>query len=424
MYASFGLLDLGLWVLWDFLCLNPWIFWEILVTPLADKIASWIQEAGRPITFARFMDMALYDPDHGYYTTGGNRGPTGDSSSPIGMEGGDFYTAPCVSPFLAKSLVRQFQEIDVLLGYPSEFSLVEMGPGEGQLIHDVIDEIARVDPGLFNRLSVILVERSPYLRALQAQALGAYSSNIKIKWISGLDSIDDESFVGVVVSNELVDAFPVHRVRMESEGLKEIYVNYIDGQFVEHLDEPSTDSLLDTLKALDVKLPDGMTTEINVNAVEWMQQVARVLHRGVVLTIDYGHTSQDYFSPTRKDGTLMCYYRHTVTTNPYERIGEQDMTAHVNFSSLAQVGTSAGLTLTGFTNLMHFFMGLGIDEMVAGYAQESDEVKSAIELLRPQGMGTTFKVLVQHKGLEAPNIQALRHRPFFDGVLTPVESKA
>jgi len=394
------------------------------VTPLSDKIASWIQEAGTPITFARFMDMALYDPDHGYYTTGGNRARTGDSSSPIGMEGGDFYTAPCVSPFLAKSLVRQLQEVDALLENPPEFTLLEMGPGEGRLIHDVIDEMATQDLGLLSRLTVILVERSPYLRTFQEQALSAYSSRMKIHWIADLDSLDAESFVGVVVSNELVDAFPVHRVRMESECLKEIYVNYVDGQFVEHLDEPSTDELLNTLKALDVELPDGMTTEINVNAVGWMQQVARVLRRGVVLTIDYGHTSQDYFSPTRKDGTLMCYYRHTVTTNPYERIGEQDMTAHVNFSRLAQVGDTAGLTLTGFTNLMHFFMGLGIDEMVAGYAQESEEVKAAIELLRHQGMGTTFKVLVQHKGLEAPNLQALKHRAFFDGALMPVRCQA
>ena len=392
------------------------------MTPLSDKIASRIQEAGGPIPFADFMDMALYDLDYGYYTTGGNRGRTGDFSSPIGLEGADFYTAPCVSPFLAKSLVRQLQEIDDLLGHPSEFTLLEMGPGEGRLIRDVLDESARTDPALFSRLAVVLVERSPYLRNLQEQALVAYSSNSKITWISGLGALADESLVGVVVSNELVDAFPVHRVRMEPEGLKEIYVNYVDGRFVEHFDDPSTDALFNTLKTLDVDLPVGMTTEINVKAVEWMHQVARVLCRGVVITIDYGHTSQDYYSLTRKDGTLMCYYRHTVTTNPYERIGEQDMTAHVNFSCLAQVGEADGLSLTGFTNLMHFFMGLGIDEMVAGYAQESDEVKAAIELLRPQGMGSTFKVLIQHKGLEVPTLQALRHRAFFDSVLTPVGS--
>ena len=390
------------------------------MTPLAEKIAFWIKETGAPITFARFMDMALYDPEHGYYTTGGNRSKKKNTALPIGMAGGDFYTAPCVSPFLAKSLVRQFQEIDHLLGQPSEFTLLEMGPGEGRLIKEVVDEIAQLDHGLFSRLAIILVEQSPYLRNLQKRTLGAYSETVTINWVSDLGSLHDESLVGVVFSNELVDAFPVHRVRMEHDGLKEIFVDYVNGQFVEQLDEPSTDELLNTLNALDVELRVGMTTEINVNAAEWMHQVARVLRRGVVLTIDYGHTSQDYFSPVRKDGTLMCYYRHTVTTNPYERIGEQDMTAHVNFSSLAQGGEKAGLTLTGFTNLMHFLMSLGIDDMVAGFDQESDEVKAAVELLRSQGMGTTFKVLIQHKGVEVHILQALRHRPFFEHVLTPV----
>lgn len=392
-------------------------------TPLSQKIASHIRETNRPITFSQFMDMALYDGEHGYYATGGNRGRMNLPSSPIGMDGGDFYTAPCVSPFLAKALVRQLQEVDALLGHPSEFTLLEMGPGEGLLMKDVLEEIGKVDTSLYSRLVVVLVERSAYLRGKQEETLKGYSQTVQITWATDVEALNNDSLVGVVVSNELVDAFPVHRVRMTQEGLKEIFVNFIDGQFVEQLGEPSTDELLNTLKELEVELPVGFTTEINVHAVGWIQHVARVLRRGVVMTIDYGHTSQDYFSPMRKSGTLMCYYRHTVTTNPYERIGEQDMTAHVNFSSLAQVGERAGLSLTGFTNLMHFLMSLGIDEMVAEYDQESEEVQAAIQLLRPQGMGTTFKVLIQHKGLESPNLQALRHRPFFEHVLTPAECR-
>jgi SAM-dependent MidA family methyltransferase len=395
-------------------------FFGIIVTPLSQKIASRISEAGSPLTFAQFMEMALYDPDHGYYMTGGGRSRGENSASPIGMEGGDYYTAPCLSPFLAKCLARHLQEIDDLLGQPSEFTLLEMGPGEGQFIKDVLDELARLDPGLCSRVSAILIESSPYLRSLQERMLKANSKTAKIIWASNLGVLDDESLVGMVLSNELVDAFPVNRVRMTSEGLKEIYVNHVDGQFVEQLEDPSTDELSNSLKALDVGLPVGFTTEINLNAMDWMQQVARVLRRGVVVTIDYGHTSQDYISPMRKDGTLLCYYRHTVAANPYERIGDQDMTAHVNFSSLAQVGEQAGLSLTGFTNLMYFLMSLGIDEMVSGYDQESEEVQAAVQLLRPQGMGTTFKVLIQHKGLEVPKLQALRHRPFLEHVLIPV----
>ena len=391
-----------------------------MATPLSRKIATCILESGAPLTFAQFMEMALYDPEHGYYLTGGNRSSLGGHASPIGTQGGDFFTAPCVSPFLAQCVVRQLQEIDVLLGSPSEFTILEMGPGEGRFIKDLLDEIVKRDSDLYSRLSVILVERSPYLRTLQEEALASLYEQTGVTWITDLRALKDDSVIGVLLSNELVDAFPVHRIRMEKDGLREIYVDHVAEAFVELIDEPSTDELAECLKASDAELPVGFTTEINLNALDWMQQVARVLHRGVVITIDYGHTSQDYFSPERKDGTLICYYQHSVSTNPYERIGEQDMTAHVNFSSLAQTGEHAGLGLTGFTNLMHFLMSLGIDEMVADFDQESDEVKSAVELLRPHGMGTVFKVLIQHKGLDRPTLQALRHRPFFEHVLTPV----
>jgi len=390
-----------------------------VATPLSQKIASCILESGSPMTFARFMEMALYDSEHGYYSTGGNRSELASHASPIGMQGGDFFTAPCVSPFLAHCTVRQLQEIDGLLGHPSQFTILEMGPGEGRFIKDLLDQIARRDSDFYSRLSVILVEQSPYLQTLQEQALASLHEQTAVTWISDLKSLKDGSVLGVFLSNELVDAFPVHRVRMEKDGLKEIYVDHVAGTFVELSDDPSTDELSQFLKAVDVELPVGFATEINLNALNWMQQVARVLYRGVVLTVDYGHTSQDYFSPERKDGTLICYYQHSVGTNPYERIGEQDMTAHVNFSSLAQTGEQAGLELTGFTNLMHFLMSLGIDEMVADFDQGSDEVNSTIELLRPHGMGTVFKVLIQHKSLEVSTLQALRHRPFFEHVLIP-----
>ena len=390
------------------------------MTPLSQNIAARIRETGDPITFARFMENALYDPDYGYYMTGGERRRTGIFPSPIGMEDGDFYTAPCLSPFLARCVCGQLQEIDALLGQPSEFTLLEMGPGDGRFIKDMLEELARINSSLLSRLTVILLERSPSLRHLQEQTLASfpfYQENIT--WASDLGALRDDSIEGVVVSNELVDAFPVHRVRMGKDGLQEIYVNYVNGQFCEQLKEPSSEEVWNAVQALDVTLPAGFTTEVNLEALAWEKHVARVLRRGVVLTIDYGHTTQDYCSPLRNNGTLMCYYRHTVTTNPYERVGEQDITAHVNFSSLAQVGEQAGLSLTGFTNLMHFLMSLDIDEMVAGHDQESNEVQAAAQLLHPGGMGTTFKVLIQHKGFVAPKLQALRYQPFFEHVLMP-----
>jgi len=388
-------------------------------TALSQKIVSHIQDTGRPLTFFQFMEMALYDEEYGYYATGGDRARLKVPASLIGLDGGDYYTAPCVSSFFAQALARQLREVDALLGYPSEFTLLEMGPGHGQCMKDVLEEITRADPGLFSRLNVILIEPSGFLRQIQERTLEDLSHRANITWVKDLCDLPDNSVHGFVMSNELVDAFPVHRVRMERDGFKEIYVNHVEGQFVEQLDEPSTDELTKTLRELDANLPVGFTTEINVSAMTWMQQVARVVGRGVVVTIDYGHTSQDYFSPVRKDGTLLCYFRHTVSTNPYEHIGEQDITAHVNFSNLAQVGEKAGLSVTGFTNLMHFLMSLGIEEMVAGFDQESEEIQAAVELLRPQGMGTTFKVLVQHKDVDASSLRALRHRPFFEHVLIP-----
>ena len=174
------------------------------------------------------------------------------------------------------------------------------------------------------------------------------------------------------------------------------------------------------LNDLDVALPVGFTTEISLEAVKWIEEVARGLGRGVVLTVDYGHAAQDYFASERKHGTLLGYYRHAVSMNPFTRVGEQDLTAHVNFSSLARAGERAGLTVTGFTNLLHFLMSLVIDELVNGCDQESAEVKAAAQLLRPHGMGTTFKILIQHKGLDISTLRGLRRRPFFDSALTGV----
>jgi SAM-dependent MidA family methyltransferase len=148
-----------------------------------------------------------------------------------------------------------------------------------------------------------------------------------------------------------------------------------------------------------------------------MTRVARVFHRGMVITVDYGHTGSDYYASDRKDGTFLCYYRHSISTNPYVRVGEQDMTAHVNFSALAKCGKECGLLPVGFTTLANWLMGLGVEEMVEAQDSESHEVQALSQLLRPHGMGTTFKVFVQQKGIESVPLQGLRYRAFFDDVL-------
>ncbi len=383
------------------------------------KITTLIEQAG-PLTFARFMELALYDEEDGYYMMGGSR-PR--SASPIGMEGGDFFTAPCLSPLLARCLVGQLVEIDERLGHPDVFHLVEMGPGEGVLLRDMLRECEERHASLVPRLACILVERSPALRRRQRETLSAWNMHEdRIQWVDDLGRVSDGSLTGMLFSNELVDAFPVHRIRMTQDGLRELYVTSRDHEFMEIAGEPSTPELASFLTDLGVALPDGFTTEINLEAVKWITHVARVLDRGVVITIDYGHTSRDYFAPERKNGTLMGYHRHTVSTNPYVRVGEQDLTAHVNFSSLAHAGERAGLTTMGLTNLAHFLMSLGIEDLIRDCDQESDMVRMAASLLRHHGMGTTFKILIQHKGAALSPLRGLRHRPFFDSALAAVPS--
>lgn len=361
------------------------------------------------------MELALYHPEFGYYTR------TAEPQERIGPKG-DYYTSFDTHPLLARALAGQVGQIDEQLGRPDPFTLVEMGPGKGLLARDFLTACDRHNPSLASRLRYILIERSPAMVAAQKKSLAPWLGTPCVAWLNGLADLRDGAVTGAMLSNELVDAFPVHRIRMVDGEPKELYVACADGQFVEQAGPLSTPLLADYLKrlaALDVTLPNGYTTEINLQAITWMREVARVLGRGVAITIDYGHTAQDLYGPTRLRGTLLCYSRHQAFEDPYVRVGLQDMTAHVDFSTLATVGEEAGLRVTGFTNQTSFLMGLGAEQMLAGLDPESAEMQSAIQLLRPDGMGRTFKILVQHKGIAEPALDGLKFKPFFGSALTP-----
>jgi SAM-dependent MidA family methyltransferase len=301
-----------------------------------------------------------------------------------------------------------------------------MGPGKGLLAREVLKACETDHPSLAARLRYILVERSPAMVAVQRESLAPWLDTPRVSWLNGLADLSDGAIIGAMFSNELVDAFPVHRIRIVDGKPRELYVAYADGRFVEQTGPLSTPLLTDYLKrlaTLDITLPDGYTTEINTPAIAWMKEVARVLGRGVAITIDYGHTAQDLFGPDRKRGTLLCYSRHQASEDPYVRVGMQDMTAHVDFTALATAGEEAGLRVTGFTNQTSFLMGLGAEQMLAGLEPDSLEMQSAIHLLRPDGMGRTFKILVQHKGMPDPRLDGLQFKPFFGSALTPREVK-
>ncbi|HJS67201.1 MAG TPA: class I SAM-dependent methyltransferase, partial [Nitrospiraceae bacterium] len=236
------------------------------------------------------------------------------------------------------------------------------------------------------------------------------------------DGLALQSVTGLFFSNELIDAFPVHRVQVKAGRTEELYVDYREGRFVDCLRPLSSAALIHYLQHLNVSWPEGYRTEVNLLAMDWMEQVARRMDHGFVMTIDYGHTAQDLYGPERRNGTFLCYFQQQTNEDPFLRVGEQDMTAHVDFSSLASAGEAQGLHVTGFTNQMSFLMGLGVEEMIGALELESPEFRAAIHLLKPDGMGSTFKVLVQHKGISCPELDGLKFKPFFGTALARNES--
>lgn len=256
------------------------------------------------------------------------------------------------------------------------------------------------------------------MRELQRRNLAPWLSKPGlVTWVEGLDGLAPESVTGLFLSNELVDAFPVHRIQVTAGRTEELYVDYREGQFVECLMPLSTPLLAQYLGRLPATFPEGYRAEVNLQAIDWMEQVAQRIDRGFVVTIDYGHTAQDLYGPERKNGTFLCYFQQLTNEDPFMRVGEQDMTAHVDFSCLAAVGEEQGLHVTGFTNQMSFLMGLGVDEMIGELEPESREFRAAIHLLKPDGMGSTFKVLIQHKGIRHPELDGLKFKPFFGSAL-------
>ena len=379
---------------------------------LVTAIEAEIESRG-PIPFARFMELALYHPQFGYYMR-----PPDPGTERIGWTG-DFYTSPDVHPFLGRALARQAAQVDALLGYPDPFTVVEMGPGKGLLAQHFLAASGQESASFGRRLQYVLIERSPAMRSLQQQRLQPWLAEAgKVIWVEDVTSLAPDSVTGLMFSNELVDAFPVHRIEQVGGETKEIFVDSRAGRFVECIKPVSDSAIHDYLRRLKVELPDGYRTEINLLAPVWMKQVAASLRRGLVVTIDYGHSAQDLYGPDRSNGTLLCYHSQMTSEDPYMRVGQQDMTAHVDFTTLATVGEAAGLPVTCFNNQMSFLMGLGVEEMIGELEPESPEFRAAIHLLKPDGMGRTFKILVQHKDIAQPVLDGLAFKPFFGTALS------
>jgi SAM-dependent MidA family methyltransferase len=379
-----------------------------LIAAIASEIAAF-----GPIPFVRFMELALYHPQFGYYMRS-----TEPAQERIGWRG-DFYTSSDVHSILGQAVAKQAEQMYRLLGRPHPFTIVEMGPGKGLLAKHIISTCAHRYGSFFQHLRYVLIDRSPAMRELQRGNLAPWLDRPDlVAWMDDPANMGPHGVTGLFFSNELLDSFPVHRVQVTSKGIEELGVDYRDGKFVECLMPLSSDILAHRLRLVSADWPEGYRTEINLRASDWMKEVAQRLNRGFVLTVDYGHSARDLYRPDRKRGTFLCYYQQSVNEDPFLRVGDQDMTAHVDFSSLAEIGEGHNLRTTGFTNQMSFLMGLGVEQMIAELEQDSPQFTAAIHLLRPHGMGTTFKVLIQHKGILQPELDGLQYKPFFDSALT------
>ena len=373
-------------------------------TPLNDIITARINGQGR-ITFADFMAACLYEPGLGYYTSPGRK---------VGAEG-DFYTSITVHAAFGRVIAREIAQMWRSMESPVRFTLVECGAGNGRLACDIMDFLAEREPEMYQSIRLLLVEQEPSLESAQREMLNAHVN--RLGWLSPDEFASGRfTFSGCLYSNELIDALPIHRVIMTAEGLREIYVTVKEGEFAEEAGEPSTPEIAAYLQRIAVELHPGQQAEVNLNAPKWLAAAAKALQQGFILTVDYGYTAAELYTPRRKLGTLLCYYRHQTEENPYLRLGLQDITTHVDFTTLMKCGEQSGLQNEWFGEQYRFLLSAGIVEEIEKIERSkvSEEEKLRLRLtlkkliLPDGGMGETFKVLIQSRGVNTPQLLCRR----------------
>ena len=362
--------------------------------PLLDWIVEQITIEG-PVTFARFMEWALYHPEYGYYSAGPALGPRGD-----------FTTSPEASPAFGKLLARHVIEIDALLDKPDPLHLIECGPGNGTLAADLLEALAGAAPSLYQRVHYWLVEVSAALAARQKSLLLAQYSP-KMQWVTDLSAIPP-GCDGALIANEVVDAFPVHVLENVNGRLAEHFVDLGGGEDARiriRFGEPSSSALTNFLTRYSIDLQPGQKVEINLAISGWIGQVADVLRRGVATVIDYGDISPARYSDARLEGTLLGYFGGSVTDNLLAHPGRQDLTALVDFTALADDAALVGLTKVAITRQVNFLLGLGLGTTLTaenggmGLGSALRDRRGLQALVSPEGLGK-FHVLLLSKGLD------------------------
>ncbi len=364
------------------------------MTALEELIRAEIR-AGGPMRFDRFMEMALYYPGKGYYAKVGGPSQIGQS--------GDFYTSVSVGPLFGSLLARQFFQMWREMSFPMRFWIMEQGAHDGQLACDILEWTRSETPEFFEAIRYGIVQSTGAL-SMHQKCAPEPALISHITWFENLGELAAEKPVGVFFSNELVDAFPIRSVTYRSERWMEQHVD-IDGDELRWVDRPMKDiELARAIEALPLPTIERYTTEINLRALHWIAEVANSLERGYVLTIDYGHPAASYYAPHRAGGTLTAYVKHHPVDDVLAEPGMRDITAHVDFTSLARAGEEAGLTTLGFLDQQRFLMGVAHDEL-SGAGGPKVRIQESLgawnTLTHPEHLGADFFALVQMKDAPA-----------------------
>jgi SAM-dependent MidA family methyltransferase len=368
-------------------------------TPLAPILAEWIRSHG-PITFDAYMEACLYHPLYGYYTKAEQQPRR------------DYFTSVDAGPLFGRLLARQFQEMWRVTGRQDGFCLVEAGAATGQLANQVLDFIAEIFPEFYEALRFIAVERSSARRAAQTKSMEAHSARGKFL---PQEELPDKITCGCIFSNELIDAMSVHRLIQEGNELREMYVGLGKNGFCDEMGPLSSTALKEYLSEQNIRLKEGQQAEVNLAACRWIEEAARKLERGFVITIDYGHEAKELYDERHMRGTLLAYERHRASEDWFRAPGEQDLTTHVNFSALDSYGRRNGLVRTGLTSQSNFLLSLArhgnFADLKSEELSEAEKTQRRLlfkTLINPEGMGETFQVLIQHKGVEPGNLGGLQ----------------
>jgi len=362
---------------------------------LIATIKQTINEAGGAIPFSDFMNQALYAPGLGYYSAG------------VCKLGGDFITAPEISPLFSRCVARQCQAV---LSTLTDGVILEFGAGSGIMAAEILKELERLNclPSQYLILEVSADLRQQQRATLQTQVPTLFE---RIQW---LDHLPQTPLNGIILANEVLDAMPVSIFRLDEQQVSEFYIglaaannNESETRFAWQVLPTRDESLRVAIEILRPTLPVGYVSEMNLVLPAFLKSVADILAAGMVLLIDYGFPNGEYFHPQRENGTLMCHYRHHAHTAPLILVGLQDITAHVNFTKVAEAGFAAGLHVAGYTTQANFLLASGLPEFLAAFDPSDTKnylqwTQQAKTLTNPSEMGELFKVMALTRNLDIP----------------------